>query len=440
VGWPVVAVSALWFVVAFFVVIRLNNPTGASPYLSRYDQYGSSPVEVVRTLVTDPGKALPEKSLPAKLTYLRQLFAPVAFLALLSPLALAPALPDLAINLLSSFEAMYSGGAHYSAGIVPFIIIASIDALAMLAALIARFAIRLAQPFIYAISGLVLLLSVWSYYQSVVLPLSDNFPVVTDHHRLLPEILALLPEDASVSASSTLNPQVSRRRHLYLFPDYAAADYVLVDVTASPYPMDDAAMHWRLTGLMNGGEWGWIAAKDGYLLLQRGVVNTPLPREFTSFARPSAPKIDTPILATFGEGLQFLGFSLSPGDTLHQKDGGARVRLFFKATQPQRKDYLVGVTAMANGERISQTFWFPTTLWYPMTKWQLDEVVMVEAPRVALAGQPWVDVYLSVHEPLERNQPGAKLPVRQNRPDPRRDAQPSDDDTLWLTRLKGEYW
>jgi uncharacterized membrane protein len=437
VGWPVVAFAAIWFLVAFFVVLPANNPLRVSPYLSRYDQLGSSPIEVIATLITDPGRAFPAESLPDKLLYLRQLFAPVAFLAWLSPLTLMPALPDLAINLLSSFEPMYSGGSHYSAVIVPFIIIASIDGLALLASLLARLSVLMVQPFIYSVSASVLALSVFSYYHTVVLPLADNFPQVTDHHRLFREIKALIPPDAAVSASTTLNPHVSQRQRLYLFPDVADADYVVVDVTASPHPLDYAAFHWRVTGLLNGGEWGWVAARDGYLLIKRGEPNRPLPPEFFSFTRlDQPPAIDRPMSATFGDVIQFLGFSLAPGEVLHQRDGGARFRLFFRATGRVPRDYLVGMTAIANGEQVSAGYWWPATLWYPMTRWG-DEIVMVEVPRVALARQPWVDVYLSLHEPTEHNRPGARLPVRVQG-NARDDL--GDDGRLWLVRLRGEYW
>ncbi|MFN8533618.1 MAG: DUF2079 domain-containing protein [Dehalococcoidia bacterium] len=438
IGWPVFAVAGAWFLVAFLVVLPANNPTRASPYLSRYDQLGSSPLEVIGTLITDPGKAFPAKSFPDKLLYLRQLFSPVAFLAWLSPLALLPALPDLTINLLSSFEAMYSGGSHYSAVIVPFIIIASIDGLALLASLIARLSVRLVQPFVYTMSGAVLLLSVFSYYNSVVLLLADNFPQVTDHHRLLSQIVALIPPDSSVSAGTTLNPHVSQRQRLYLFPDLADAEYVLVDVTASPHPLDYAALHWRVSGLLNGGEWGWVAAQDGYLLIKRGEPNRPLPPEFFSFTSlDRQPNIDRKIEATFGDSLQFLGFSLSPGEVLHQKDGGAKIQLFFRANGRIPKDYLVGVTAVANGEQTSAEYWWPATLWHPMTRWG-DGIIMVEAPRVALAGQPWVDVYLSIHEPLDNNRPGPKLPLRIA--GGREDGGSGEDGQIWLVRLRGEYW
>ncbi|MCS6800734.1 MAG: DUF2079 domain-containing protein [Chloroflexota bacterium] len=437
VGWPVVGFAALWFLLAFFVILPANNPQRVSPYLSRYDQLGSSPIEVIATLITDPGRAFPAESLPDKLLYIRQLFAPVAFLAWFSPLTLMPALPDLAINLLSSFEPMYSGGSHYSAVIVPFIIIASIDGLALFARLLARLSVLMVQPFIYTVSGSVLVLSVFAYYHTVVLPLTDNFPQVTDHHRLFNRIKELIPPDAAVSASTTLNPHLSQRRRLYLFPDVADADYVVVDVTASPHPLDYAAFHWRVTGLLNGGEWGWIEARDGYLVIKRGEPNRPLPPEFFTFARPErAPRIERPFLATFGDVVQFLGFSLSPGEVLHQRDGGARLQLFFRPTGRIPRDYLVGVTAFANEHQVSAGYWWPATLWYPMTRWG-DEIVMVEVPRVALARQPWVDVYLSLHEPLEHNRPGARLPVRLHSGG-RQDL--SDGERLWLVRLRGEYW
>ena len=136
---------------------------------------------------------------------------------------------------------------------------------------------------------------------------------------------------------------------------------------------------------------------------------------------------------TFGDSIEFLGYSLSPGETLHQKDGGARFRLFFRANGRIPKDYLIGMTAMANGQQVSQGFWWPTTLWYPMTRWGGD-IVVVDVPRVALAGQPWVDVYLTVNEPRENNQPGARLPLRTE------SDTSGEDGQIWLVRLRGEYW
>jgi hypothetical protein len=194
------------------------------------------------------------------------------------------------------------------------------------------------------------------------------------------------------------------------------------------------------TGLMNGGEWGWTAAKDGYLVIKRGEVNKPLPPEFYSFTRAENPRIDKPMSVTFADSIQLVGYSISPGEVLHQKDGGARLRFYFRAIGPVKADYLVGIVALANTEVISSQYWFPTTLWLPMTKWPQGDLMVVEVPRVALAGQPWIDVYLTLHEPLKDNQPGAKVPLRIEQLTANPEMPAAEENQIPVVRLRGEYW
>src|SRR5207244_3887665 len=58
--------------------------------------------------------------------YLGFLLAQVGFVALLAPDVLLIAAPEIAINAFSRFDWMRSGVAHYSAAIVPVLVLASI--------------------------------------------------------------------------------------------------------------------------------------------------------------------------------------------------------------------------------------------------------------------------------------------------------------------------
>src|SRR5207302_827212 len=110
-GYATCAISAIWAFIAFAIVIPHFNAEHVSPYVSRYDQLGAGPLQTITA--------------PARLEYLQSLFQPLFFLPLLSPLTLALALPELGINLMSNFEQMYSGGAHYGAVLVPLITISA---------------------------------------------------------------------------------------------------------------------------------------------------------------------------------------------------------------------------------------------------------------------------------------------------------------------------
>ena len=71
---------------------------------------------------------------PRNLEYLVDLYTPVAFLSVFSPLAAAISAPDLAINLLSTHEPMhFTEKYHYVAPLVPGIMISAILGVAWLA-------------------------------------------------------------------------------------------------------------------------------------------------------------------------------------------------------------------------------------------------------------------------------------------------------------------
>lgn len=396
-GWSTVVTALAWLVIAFGVIIPTYNPTGASPYLSRYDQLGGSPREILVTFLLNPQKVLPTLLEPAKLQYAQSLLLPVAFLPFLSPFTFAFALPDLALSLLSNFPDMYSGKAHYGAVIVPFLVISAIYATGFMAGLGQRLWRPLGQPLVYLLSSVVLISSLVSYYHSVFLPLSDHLPVVSQHDKLASEFVARIPKDAPLSTSSTLNPHLSQRERLYLFPDVRDAEYIFLDVTATPYPIDVPSLRWRVEGLLEKG-WGILAAKDGYLLLRRGEKNRSLPEGFYSFARAGKPKMQNPLDVTFGP-LRLLGYSLEPGRVVHGQAPYASITLFWEATRPVGGDYLVMLSLAAEqGKTISREYYNPTSTWYPTSQWVPGEIVRTDVARLALGSFPRGEILLGLRE------------------------------------------
>ncbi|MBI4300646.1 MAG: DUF2079 domain-containing protein, partial [Chloroflexi bacterium] len=273
--------AVAWFIVAFFIVIPHFNPAGASPYIGRYDQIGSSPKEIVANLFSHPGTALANLTQPAKASYLMRVFAPVAFLSVFS-ITVVFVLPDLLLSLLSDFPAMYGFQAHYGAVMAPFVIISGIYGAAFLLRWCRRLFPKGGPVLLHGLSLLVLIFSLYGYYRVVFLPMSDHVPVVTDHDRLAKSFIKTLPDDAAVSALSVLNPHVSQRQRLYLFPDVRDAEYIFLDVTSTPAPIDTPSLEWRVRMMLQDKNRGWgvLAAKDGYMLLKRGEANASIPPEF----------------------------------------------------------------------------------------------------------------------------------------------------------------
>src|SRR6516164_8131580 len=104
----------------FYSGVQANN------YWYRYEALGSSPGAAILNLVIHPWLLFTTFFTIDRFYYLVGLVRSVGFLPLLAPEWLLPALPSLAVNLLSTDPLLYSGVYHYNAAIIPFIMIAAI--------------------------------------------------------------------------------------------------------------------------------------------------------------------------------------------------------------------------------------------------------------------------------------------------------------------------
>ena len=213
---------------ALGVVEHFND--GGSPFAGRYEEVGGSPTGILRTLATDPltiGQALFDWD---GLTYLLAVLVPLAFLPLAAPLALLPALPDLALNLLSSTGTQTSIHFHYVAPIIPALFAAAIFATA-----------RLRRPVVKPLVALVLA----SNFVLGAIPLWADIPggedhqagaaLISDHDRTAARALRLIPGDAVVSASNSLGAHLSQRRRFLSFPIRTDATWIAVDERSPGY-------------------------------------------------------------------------------------------------------------------------------------------------------------------------------------------------------------
>ena len=403
VGGVTCALAALWAWTAFGVIIPHFNPEGASPYLSRYDQLGKGPLAIASGLLLNPPGTFQLLTEPAKVQYIRDLLSPTLYLALLSPATLLMALPDLAINLLSNFTEMYSGWTHYGAVIVPFVTVSAILSAGLLRRVAERIHPALASWCINLVALLVLASSLTQFRAQVYLPLSDHVPKITPHHRMAQGIMDLIPPNAAVSTSSTLNPHVSQRQRLYLFPDTDNADYIFLDVTATPFPIDQASQWWRVQQLLEGDQWGIVAARDGYLLLRRGAEGGSMPEEFYSFVQKPPSVVGKPLNVSFGQEVRLVGYQVEPSGSLHGTNPYALLTLFWQVERAPRQDFLISVTVVGeDGATVSIDRHQATTLWYPPIRWRTGDLLQVVIPYLPLGAADRAEVRVSL---VERESP-----------------------------------
>jgi uncharacterized membrane protein len=117
----------LWSFLAFKVIIPHFYPgVQANNYWYRYEALGSSPGAAIANLVIHPWLLFTTFFTMDRFYYLINLVRSVGFLPLLAPEWLLPALPSLAVNLLSTDPLLYSGVYHYNAAIIPFVMVSAI--------------------------------------------------------------------------------------------------------------------------------------------------------------------------------------------------------------------------------------------------------------------------------------------------------------------------
>lgn len=129
-GLVVCVLSIAWLLLATRVVMPWFRDGQELHYVSYFSKFGRSFGEVVLTMLTRPDLLLSELCSAPAVLYLTALFAPLAFLPLLSPARLAVAAPTLVLLCLNEIVRTDPYPRHhFQAPVVPVLIWATIDGL-----------------------------------------------------------------------------------------------------------------------------------------------------------------------------------------------------------------------------------------------------------------------------------------------------------------------
>ena len=279
VGWFALFGGVGAFCLVVLVIIPNFSTTGTLPPLAaRYADLGASPGQIVWSVITRPRFVLRYVlSDPDKVRYLTHFMAPVVFLSLLDVSTLLPALPVVVLNLLSDQRATYVlDRFHYSAMIVPFVVFAAINGIDRLVRYLHRWR-RISPRFTRTVFTAATVLTSLGYHWAFGhTPIARQFalPQADERHVSAHEMFQLIPDHASVSAQSDLNPHLSQRPAIYLFPkldDPAAgpAEYIALDYGGNIFPLTPEEYNLMVEEMLTSGEYEVIFDQDGYLLLHR---------------------------------------------------------------------------------------------------------------------------------------------------------------------------
>ncbi|HXF64575.1 MAG TPA: DUF2079 domain-containing protein [Caldilineaceae bacterium] len=381
-GLATVALSLAWALAAVLVIQNLFAE--GNIHWGRYAYLGETPGEMVWALLTRPDLVWAQLRAAGAGRYFFELLWPTGFLALLAPEVLLLALPSLAINLLADFPPMHQ--VHtliYAAPIVPLVLAATVFGLARLADWLGGRHTRQGQAAILLGAGAALLCTLVAQRLHGYLPGSGNYlPLtITDHHRRAAALIAQIPPEAKVSAQDRLNPHVSGRETVYIFPRLEDADTVFVDVTGPAWPQHPSDLRATVDELLESG-FGIAAADDGYLLLRQGEENRTLPPAFyTAWLRPGYTAATGQVEPVqFGDELRLLDYRVTT-----DRYGELVATLVWEALRPLDEDYRFYIAYLdTEGNLLHDSEYYQpvAVLWYPTSRW-------TPGTPVAVATLPW---------------------------------------------------
>ena len=272
-GAAIAALGLCLTAVSIEIVMPHFNAGASSRFYERYGALGGSPREVVETIFTHPGRLFTTAFDREGIHYLIDLFLPLALLFAAAPLALIAAAPELALNLLSATHTQSSIHHHYTAGLIPPLVVGSVLGAGKLADGRKERGIALA-------AGAVAV-AVLANYALGAIPLWRDLPggesyqayatYVSTHDRVVERALDRIPGDAVVSATNSLGSHLSGRRRFLSFPHVEDAEWIAADETQPGYAdrWDPLATATGLARLRRNPQWRLVFSEDGVLVFRR---------------------------------------------------------------------------------------------------------------------------------------------------------------------------
>ena len=379
-GWAAVAFGLISPFFNGTIHALLHNAAGnGSIFWHRYLWLGNSPLAAVRNVVVDPRRLANWFAQRDVLAYLGTLVLSGGGLALFAPEALLVGLPVVLENSLSSFEWMRSGGAHYSTMLIPIFIFAGVEGTRRLGHVLGsstRFARALAVLPLLVVLGAAAANHVWLGASPLVTP-TQNWPTPDARNTQVEAILAAIPPNASISATSAIYPHLASRAQAYWFPAVQDADYVAIDVAASTDPVAPGEILANVSGLLLSGKYGVQASAPGFVLLRRGGDDDRIPDGLADFARAKPADLKdesrTPPIR-FGDRLRLDGYRVRRVPTLTVFGPALELTTFWKVDQLLDSDlsFVFYPTRRADGaivgtirDQAAGAIWYPSSSWRP---------------------------------------------------------------------------
>jgi uncharacterized membrane protein len=252
VGLITMVTSVLFFLAVTQVVMPSLRIQESTTHVDTqwFSQFGSTLTDIVVGIVTKPGLVLDRIADPVKIANVLMYIIPVLFVPVLAWPILLIGSGNVGLNMLSEANTHTSYFLYYLSPTIPFVFIGAVKGVAILGAkldgwraannrkldgvsavLFRIFASAVMANIFFGPSPLSL--QFWLKGYRLAPFRTQNFHygqyVVTEHDRILKDIITAVPKEAIVSAEQHILPSLYNRKGLKVFPDIVGADYVVID-------------------------------------------------------------------------------------------------------------------------------------------------------------------------------------------------------------------
>ncbi len=213
VGFATIVYGLAWLVASMLTIQHFNHGR-PSAYLSFYERYGSDLGSIFAGIVGDLPRTCSDLNTTTNGRYIFQLLQPLSCLSLFAPEVLLITFPVIMANVLSSRPEMHTTYIHYTAFLVPCVVVAAIHGLARVNTFAGRIGVIVALPFLATCTFLGIVDGPF-----VIKGWHAPPRLTIEQARETRQILDSVPNNASITAQVALLPSVTHRISAYLLPN-----------------------------------------------------------------------------------------------------------------------------------------------------------------------------------------------------------------------------
>jgi len=291
-GLIVCAMAVFWFGLNMGFLLKYFNGFGYFRHLYGYNalgRLGPTAYDAVQKVNAQPSLLQEILYTLDNRNYVLDIFSPVIFLPVLAPTVLLLCLPALGVNLISGYYYTHFIRYHYTAYLIPFIIISTIYGVRFFQ----HFRLTASGRSVSAVVPIILLLLCVEVLMSQtiggelniiknpkgVISLAADYRTYDNHVLVMLGAVSALPPEASVSATYNMLTHIAHRDKVYMFtspfkPAYWGINgenlppekpqYLLLDT-----PLLDKDGRAIVDAYVNNGTYSLISKEDGIITLKR---------------------------------------------------------------------------------------------------------------------------------------------------------------------------